>query len=176
MMRYIVSLILLFLFLSTVANAVNLVPQTCSKIAQSEPNVKYDFCVKALGSDPRSSTASLEELAEISFKLTISKAKSISKLIGNLLKNPKFDPFQKNALEACQELYADVPEDMDSGLKALKERDFNTANVEVSGVITSADTCEDGFRERKEFSPWTKQNSDFMELTDISLVFTNLLK
>ncbi|KAK9743188.1 hypothetical protein RND81_03G223000 [Saponaria officinalis] len=166
-----------FIRSSTLANGVNLVPETCKKISTSDPNVKYDYCVTVLGSDPRSSTANLNQLAEISFHLSVSKAKAISAKIGELLKDPKFNKFQKNALKDCQELYSDAPEDIQTGLKALlNEKDFEKANIEVSGAITSADTCEEGFSERQKVSPLTGDNNDFKELTKIPLVFTILLK
>ncbi|KAL9239340.1 hypothetical protein vseg_013674 [Gypsophila vaccaria] len=161
----------------TLANGVNLVPQTCKTISISEPNVKYDFCVTALGTDPRSVTANLGQLAEISFNLTVSKSKSISKKIVQLLKNPKgFDKFQKNALADCQEMYSNVPDDLETGREALRRNDFNTASIEVSGAITYADTCEDGFKERKEFSPLANENRDFMMLASIPLVLIDLVK
>ncbi|KAK9743184.1 hypothetical protein RND81_03G222800 [Saponaria officinalis] len=177
--NYVIMSLLFVTFITstTLAKGANLVPETCKKISISEPSVRYDFCVTVLGSDRRSSTANLQQLAEISFNLSVSKAKSISKKIGELLKDPKFNTFQKNALKDCQELYSDAPDDIQTGLKALlNEKDFEKANIEVSGAITSADTCEDGFSERKEFSPLTGDNNYFMELAKIPLVFIVLLK
>ncbi|XP_019105602.1 putative invertase inhibitor [Beta vulgaris subsp. vulgaris] len=176
---YSMFLILFIISLSyCLANATNIVTDTCMNISKSDPDyIKYDFCVKTFESDPRSSNTSIDGLVEISFNLSSSKAISISTTIAQLLKDPKFDPFGKSALQACYEIYSDAPDDLQAGLEALKRGDFSTANVRVSGALDIAPDCEDSFQDKQgEVSPLTKDNSEFFQLVDISLAFTVLLK
>lgn len=171
------SLVFIIFIGSPLTKATNLVPDTCMKISKSDPNVKYDSCVSTFESDPRSSEASLEELAEISFNFSMSKAKSIHSTIGQLLKDPKLDPFAKKALQTCSDLYSGAPDDLQEGLNALKRGDYALANLRASSAVDCGPDCEDAFRDEKgEVSPLTKDNNDYFQLGAISLAFTNLLK
>jgi len=116
------SVFMIFLCSSLTDAANNLIPETCKKIAQSDPNVKYESCVALLGSDPRSAQAtSLSELGTIAFEIDISKANSIVSTINGLLKDPKFNPNVKFALQDCLGHYSDTPTIMEEGLDALKK-------------------------------------------------------
>ncbi|KAL9234562.1 hypothetical protein vseg_009420 [Gypsophila vaccaria] len=171
---YIMSLVLLFAMTFTLANGVSLVPETCKNITTVAEWVDYDFCVKTLESDPQSSTANLDELAAIAFNVVVSRTQSIANKVAELLKDPKFDVFQINALKDCQELYD--PEEVKVGLKSFKNKDFGDANRVLSSAITCAETCEEGFQEREKFSPLTKDNSDYELLTSVPFGFIVLFK
>ncbi|KAL2893271.1 putative invertase inhibitor [Bienertia sinuspersici] len=171
-----ISLILIiFLGSSTLTKATNLVPDTCKKITKSDPNINYDSCVKELGSNPRSSIANIDGLAEISFNVTANKARSILSAINQLLKDPKFDRPFKGALEACSGMYSGAPENLKLGLDALKSKDYFTANARVSAAMDCGPYCDEVFKEMKVIvSPLTKENNDYFELGCISLAFTYL--
>ncbi|KAL2893265.1 putative invertase inhibitor, partial [Bienertia sinuspersici] len=162
---------------TTITKATNLVPDTCMEISNSDPYVKYDFCVKAFGSNPRSSKANLDELAEISFNITTYKARSVSSTIDRLMKDPKSGRLVKQVLKTCSDLYSGAPEDLKVGLEALKSGKFFIANVRVTAAMGCGSECEDAFKEMKvKVSPLTKENSDYFELGAITLAFTNLLQ
>lgn len=175
------SQIFIILFVALpLAKARNLVTDTCMKISKADPeNIKYGFCVKTFGSDPRSTKASsVDELVDISFNLTSSKSKSITSTINQvLLKDPKFDPFARSALETCSDLYSDGLDDLQTGLEALKGGDFPTAMSRVSAALDNGPDCEDTFKEKEgEVSPLTKENDEYFHLAVISLSLTVLLK
>ncbi|KAL9229003.1 hypothetical protein vseg_004522 [Gypsophila vaccaria] len=177
MSQFTVYLLSTFLVLSTFANAANLVPETCTKISKLDTNIKYDFCVTSLGSDLKSSKATLKELADISFKLDTSKAKSFILTVQKLIKDPKFDTYAKQALHDCLELYSDGLDDLEAGHKAMVANDYGTANSQVSAALDSGYTCEEGFTEKiGDGSPLTRDNAEYEQLVAISLGFVELLK
>ncbi|XP_021748117.1 putative invertase inhibitor [Chenopodium quinoa] len=178
---YVMSLVVFIgclTFSQAKATNLNLIPDTCMKISKSDPkNINYDFCVKALTSYRRSTNPTIDELVEISFKLSSSKAQSIITTIAKLRKDPKLSPFAKSALGTCSDLYSDAQSDLQEGLDALKGKDLSTANVRISAAMDSGPDCEDTFKEKEgEASPLTKENSEYFKLADIFLAFTVILK
>jgi pectinesterase inhibitor-like protein len=78
----------------------------------------------------------------------------------------------KSCLNDCFQLYMDAVSSLKDAMKALKSRDFATANIEVSSAMDASITCQDGFKERKgQVSPLTKDNQMFFQLTAFSLAF-----
>ncbi|GMH09263.1 hypothetical protein Nepgr_011104 [Nepenthes gracilis] len=154
----------------------NLVQDTCKKISQRSPLVKYDFCVAAFKSDPSSRTArSLEQLAFISLKLDTSNAKALVPRIRSLLNDKKFDEYAKRCLQDCLDLYSDAISSLNDAVADFKARDYMKANIDVSAAMEAPDTCEDQFKEKQgEATPLTKENSYFTQLTAISLSLTNM--
>ncbi|XP_074282469.1 putative invertase inhibitor [Silene latifolia] len=115
---------------------------------------RYEFCIKVLGSDPRSSTSTLEQLAEISFQMDISKAKSVTTLIQKLLNDPKLViPVIKRALQDCLRVYSDASDELMDGLAAVKVKDYKTANMKGSVALTSAETCKEVFQNGQGINP-----------------------
>ena len=171
--------VLLCSSLATITTA-SLVPALCKDIARSDPHqVNYDFCVSQLKSDPRSSNALAPQVGQISFELSITKAKNMSSLVNKLLNDSSLNQTTANTiLSDCSKLYADeVQVDLESGLKALKDGDLKTANAKVTSAMYAAATCEEGF---KDF--WNapvsllRLDDEFYQLAAISLGFTYLLR
>ncbi|KAJ8440642.1 hypothetical protein Cgig2_031059 [Carnegiea gigantea] len=168
-------LILIIIFSMQMAiNADNLLPDTCLKISQDDPNVSEEFCLGAFGSDPGSSAATLVQLGPISFRLDMSNATSISATIDGLLKDPALDLSAKEALQSCSDLYSGVQDDLKAGLDAYNGGDYDTANTRASAAMNAPTTCEEGFKESKAkgdaSSPLTKEQNDMSQLVAISLV------
>ena len=165
---------------SATTTTTSLVPILCKDIAKSDPKeVDYDFCVSQLESDPRSSHAVAPKVGQISFELSITKAKNMSSLINELLNDPSLNrPPAKAILSDCSKLYADeVQVDLESGLKALKDGDFNTANAKVTSAMHAAATCEGGLKDFwKAPTSLIRMADEFYQLAAISLGFTNLLR
>ncbi|XP_048140758.1 putative invertase inhibitor [Rhodamnia argentea] len=99
---FLASSLILFHAESAVANVI---ADTCRKCAASSPNVNYAYCVKALGSDPRSQTADVQGLGLIALNLLQSSVTSTGSYIQRLLKQ-KWDPYVQKCLSDCSDLYS----------------------------------------------------------------------
>ncbi|KAJ9152587.1 hypothetical protein P3X46_026141 [Hevea brasiliensis] len=148
----------------------------CKKAAKSDPNLSYNFCVRSLEANPKTQNATLEELVNISIKLTISNATNISSSISQLLNQKNLDAYTRGALQDCLELYSDANSELNEAMCDLKKKDYFKANIDVSSAMDSSTTCEDGFKEKKGMvSPLTKENNAFFQWTAIVLAFINML-
>ncbi|GAB4857744.1 hypothetical protein Ancab_015651 [Ancistrocladus abbreviatus] len=175
------SFLLIYVFFSSVvffifclADQV-LIENSCKRIAEDDPNLNCDFCISALGSEPSSKNASLNELGVIAFKLAISNAAAIRSHIMELLEDDQFDHFAKICLQDCLELYSDAKSSLHDGLRDFRSKDYRSANIEVSAAMDASTTCDEGFGEKAgEAHPLTKENNDFFQLTVIAIAFTNM--
>ncbi|KAI3436972.1 Mannosyltransferase [Psidium guajava] len=147
----------------------NVVPETCRKCVALSPNVNYDFCVKALGSDRRSQTADVQGLGLIALNLLESSVTSTGSYIQQLLKK-KWDPYVQGCLEACSELYSDAVDTTKEAVEAYQAKHYTDVQTWVSTVATDGDTCESQFKEKPGVtSPLTKQSGDTGQLSSIGL-------
>ncbi|XVF52429.1 hypothetical protein PTKIN_Ptkin05aG0017300 [Pterospermum kingtungense] len=169
---------LVFFFLLIVSVTSNIIQDSCQKAAKGDANVKVDFCVATLEANPKSKTAtSLEALVPITIDMAISNATSISSKVSKLLENKDLDKYTRSCLETCCELYSDVPSDLQTAAQAVKSKDYGTANSYISEAMDAPDTCEEGFKEKEgSVSPLTKENSNFFQLTAMSLALMSMLK
>ncbi|KAF3448195.1 hypothetical protein FNV43_RR08908 [Rhamnella rubrinervis] len=169
-------LMIMFLFCHC-SLASDLVHGSCTKASKSDPNLSYQFCVSTLESNPKIHTAeTIQDLFEISLRLTISNASDVVSRVSKLLKGNKFDSFAKLCLRDCLELYSNAVSSLKEALCDFKSKDLYSVNVEISSAMDASTTCEDGFKERKGVvSPLTKENSVFFQLTAISLAFTTMI-
>ncbi|KAL3742644.1 hypothetical protein ACJRO7_018028 [Eucalyptus globulus] len=177
------ALCTLFLFLASslilfhAESAANdIVSDTCHKSAASSPNVNYDYCVKALGSDPKSRTADVQGLGLIALNLLESSVTSTGSDIQHLLKK-KWDRYVHQCLSDCSDLYSDALETTKEAVGAYQEKRFSDVQNSVSTVCTDATTCESQFKEKKGVtSPLTKQNGDATQLSYIELAILAIVK
>ncbi|KAB2614555.1 invertase inhibitor [Pyrus ussuriensis x Pyrus communis] len=168
-------LYLLFFFFSFNAiTAKNLIPETCKKFAQYDPNLSYNFCVTSLQAAPKSQRTDLHKLGIISIKLIRNNVTDTRHYIKHLLKNKKLDPYVRACLSDCLELYSDAIPTIKKALMNYKSKKYNAANIEVSSVIDATITCEDGFKQGRLVSPLTKRNNYTFQLSIIALSFINL--
>ncbi|VVA29106.1 PREDICTED: putative [Prunus dulcis] len=170
--------LLLFFFFFTLKaiTAKNLIPETCKKCVQDDPNLSYKFCVTSLQAAPNSSSADVRQLGIISMNLIRQNMTSTRQYIKQLMKNRKLDKFLRAYLEVCLELYSDAIPDIKQALRYYKAKQYRDANVRVTGVYDAPVTCEDGFHERKGLvSPLTKRNNDAVQLSAIALSIIDML-
>ncbi|KAJ6679291.1 PECTINESTERASE INHIBITOR-LIKE [Salix purpurea] len=156
--------------------AQDLVPETCRKLAENDPNLSYNFCLTSLQAVNRGQCADLRDLGLMSIKLTKSNVTNTRYYVKKLLKNTKWDPFIRACLNDCLELYSDAIPTLKQAMKDFKSKHYEDANIEVSSVIDAATTCEDGFKEREgAVSPLTKRNNDTFQLSAIVLAVISML-
>ncbi|PQP93042.1 putative invertase inhibitor [Prunus yedoensis var. nudiflora] len=165
-----------FFFSLKAITAKNLIPETCKKCVQDDPNLSYKFCVTSLQAAPKSSSSDVRQLGTISMNLIRHNMTSTRQHIKHLLKNTKLDKFLRVYLEDCLDLYSNAIPDIKKALRSYKAKQFRDANVRVSGVCDAPVTCEDGFHEREGLvSPLTKRNNDAVQLSAIALSIINML-
>ncbi|CAM8945194.1 unnamed protein product [Rhodiola kirilowii] len=152
-----------------------LIPRLCYSSSRSDPNINYNFCTTSLQSAPDSPCADFRKLGMISIRLVKFNATNTRCYIKELLKNKKLQPYVKQCLKDCYELYSNVMPTVRKAAEDYKARKFYDANIELSSVMDDASTCEEGFFEKKGIkSPLTKRNQYLFELSAIALSMINM--
>ncbi|CAB4299746.1 unnamed protein product [Prunus armeniaca] len=165
-----------FFFTLKAITAKNLIPETCKKCVQHDPNLSYKFCVTSLQAAPNSSRADVRQLGIISLNLIRQNMTSTRQYIKHLLKNKKLEKLLRVYLEVCLELYSDATPDIKQALRSYKAKQYRDANIRVTAVCDAPVTCEDGFHEREGLvSPLTKRNNDAFQLSAIALSIIHML-
>ncbi|KAL4185477.1 hypothetical protein AMTRI_Chr10g230880 [Amborella trichopoda] len=148
------------LFLVCVNGNAALIEKTC------KTTLYYDVCVAALNSDPSSAKADVPGLAAIALKKSLGKATDTKNYIAGLGQDP--------AISDCAENYDDAVDNLNQSVGALASRAFDDVNTWVSGAMTDADSCEDGF-EGKPPNPLGQRNEDLNKLCSITLAIVKLI-
>ncbi|KAK9666829.1 hypothetical protein RND81_14G214200 [Saponaria officinalis] len=174
MRQFIIYLLMVWFISST--SAINvIVPDTCMKMIKLYLyDTRFHFCVTALNSDPRSSNATnIQQLAEISFEMDISKAKSISVTIDNLVENTtQHDNLTRKAFNDCKLIYSFAAIELTAGLEALKAKNYERAIVFADSAVQRAKICQLGLRKHMiGVSTLIRENTYFMNLASISASF-----
>ncbi|XXG51013.1 hypothetical protein AAC387_Pa02g4883 [Persea americana] len=168
--------LLSLLFLQTPSCEADLIQDTCKEVSSKDPNINYNFCITALQSDPRSTTADLAGLGTISIQLTMAVVNKTGAHAQQLIKSGTFDSYDRQCLDVCLELYYDATSTLTDSLKALEEKSYDDANIWVSSVMDVSGTCEDSFKEREGHgSPLTEENDYLFQLSAIVLAIINKL-
>lgn len=170
-------IIVLCSFHSTVS-ANRLIQQTCKNCSKTDPNISYKFCTTSLQSDYRSHCAkNLRELGLMTIKLIRHNVTDTISHIKKLLKKKNLDPFMKECLDDCLEVYSDAIPILREAIKDYKGKRYADSNVKLSSVIDASTTCEDGFEQKNGvISPLRKRNKDTFQLSAIALSIINMLK
>ncbi|KAG8391451.1 hypothetical protein BUALT_Bualt01G0189200 [Buddleja alternifolia] len=159
------------------AKSQNLINSSCKTFSNNDPNINYNFCTTSLQAAPASRCATLPGLGSISIRLTRYNITDTRCHIKQLMKNRKLDPYVRQCLGDCFELYSDAIVTVKQAMKYYDEKKFDDANIQLSSVMDAATTCEDGFKERKGVvSPLTKRNGDVFELSAVALSVMRLIQ
>ncbi|KAI3920599.1 hypothetical protein MKW98_020500 [Papaver atlanticum] len=175
------SIFVVFLVLNSFGHGANvdLISDLCKNASTSDPQLKYDFCVASLSANPASKNAhDLLELGIISMQICLQNATSVHSYIAQILEDGKQVPAAKPCLEDCLDLYSDALDSIPKAMQYFMDKDYSSANIEMSAAMDASVTCEDGFKEvvsQHLISPLTKQDGDFFQLTAISLAITNMV-
>ncbi|XP_051132405.1 putative invertase inhibitor [Andrographis paniculata] len=148
----------------------SLINSTCKNIARNDPNINFNFCKTSLQAAPASRCASLRGLGMISIRLVRYNVTDTRCHIKQLLRNRKWDPYTKQCLSDCFELYSDAIPSVKQAMRYYNDKRFDDVNVQITSIMDASTTCEDGFKERKGVvSPLTKRNKDVFQLSAITL-------
>ncbi|KAK9121185.1 hypothetical protein Syun_018802 [Stephania yunnanensis] len=158
--------------------AVSFINETCTRIASNDPNVNFTFCVTTLQvAMKNNSLGSLEGLGLATMNLMKTNVSGIIFQIKNLLNQQGLEPYHRNCLLDCHDLYLDSVDALDVASQSFGSKRYFDANIQVSAVMDASTTCEDGFSEKEgEVSPLTSMNNVMFQLCAIALSITNMFE
>lgn len=165
-------LLVVFVFFVSIelASAYGLINSTCKAFARNNPNIDFAFCVTSLQAAPASGCAAAKGIGTIAIRLIRYNVTDTRCFIRQLLREGKSkDPYFRQCLEVCLELYSDAIDTAKQAMKSYSARRFDEANVEISSIMDAATTCEDGFKEGGAASPLTKRNAAVFQLSAVGL-------
>ncbi|EEF38053.1 cell wall / vacuolar inhibitor of fructosidase 2 [Ricinus communis] len=178
---YIHQLILsaIFMLLISHTSAENaqskLVEDICRSTAKL-PSVKFEDCVGALQLDPRTPTANLTILAQISIQLGISNATETQTFVKNMANNSTTPAPLRKPLRTCLSWYEAVIMSFKSALEELDE-DMLSANYDVKIAGDDALECEAELtRDKAKIPPLTARNYYALLYSSIGFVITDRLQ
>ncbi|KAF8028379.1 hypothetical protein BT93_E1101 [Corymbia citriodora subsp. variegata] len=161
------------MILHSVRSANDIVQDTCNKIAASDPELNFDFCVKSLGSDPKSHEVDLEGLGLIGVELLQANFTGTIEYIKQLLKK-KLEPPLLKALSHCLDVYTSAErKDLISLYQAKR---YGEVNIYVTKMMNSEEACDPQSSEKGSIvPPLTKPNADIYQFCIIVLDIMNIL-
>ncbi|KAL8042334.1 hypothetical protein ABFX02_09G044300 [Erythranthe guttata] len=112
------------------------------------------FCMRVLGSDPRSPNAGYDELAGIAIELASASATATRPKILSLLRSAK-DPQLISNFQTCNENYGNALDSLRRAPESLKRRDYVDLHLQGDTVFEEVYECEHVF---KSGSPLTNEN------------------
>lgn len=115
-----------------------------------------DLCTRLLRSVPRSQSADLRELAQITINLAGNNATVTKIKIQSLLLSEK-DPRVRACLGACDENYGNAINFLDAAVDHLKSGDNGGLRLDGGSVYEEANACEEAFKSKPP-SPLTSEN------------------
>lgn len=174
------SLFLILSILITIIRSTksqNLINSTCKTFSKNDPNINYGFCTTSLQSAPASQCATLQGLGSISIRLIRYNITDTRCLIKHMLRNKKLDPYVRQCLDDCFELFSDAIPSIKQAMRHYNAKRFDDANVVISSIMDDSTTCEDGFKERRGVvSPLSKRNADAFQLSAVALSVMRMLQ
>ncbi|CAL0305969.1 unnamed protein product [Lupinus luteus] len=168
---------LILCYIHSTLSTNHLIQQTCKNCSETDPNISYRFCITSFKTDSKTLyVQNLTELGLISIKLIRHNVTDTITYIKELLNKKKIDPFIKECLDDCIDVYSDALTTLREAIKDYKAKRYADSNVKLSSVIDSCTTCEDGFSQKNGvISPLTKRNKDNFQLSAIALSIINML-
>lgn len=78
------------------------------------------------------------------------------------------------AIMDCKDMYSDALDGLQSAMDAIPNKDVGTINSMLSGVISDAVACDDGFEGQK--SPFGDYNDKLRKMGSNCLAIASLIK
>lgn len=172
MLKFLVSL---FVSQQGLVQGTDMVTNTCTRAARSNPEVSYDFCVAYLQANPRSRRADLGGLGLMSLELASAYAAHTNYHLKELIHETGLDSFKIRCLKGCFNFYTKAIDKLRDTENAFKSGRYSDVNEWVNSVIEGLDICEEGFSGGDLVSPLTEENKDLSQLCSIALAITSFL-
>ncbi|KAL8500514.1 hypothetical protein ACS0TY_020196 [Phlomoides rotata] len=167
---FILSIFIVFFIIIPLSSSQTIINSTCKSISRSNPNIPYTFCTTSLQAAPASQCATVRGLGMISIRLIRYNVTDTRCKIKQLLKNTKLDPYVRQCLNDCFDLFSDAIPSVKQAMKNYNNQRFDDANIQISSVMEASTTCEGGFTERAGVvSPLSKRNNDLFRLSAVAL-------
>ncbi|CAH2035567.1 unnamed protein product [Thlaspi arvense] len=134
------------------------------KAAVKDWNIKYDFCVNSLESNPHGKSAtSIKGLVIASSKNAAFNMINVERIAKTNLNKRKTSPGNKAALLDCIELYNDANSSLNKALTNVKSQDYSRANEYLISAFDALRICEDIFTKiKKAKSPIRDENNNII--------------
>lgn len=135
----------------------------------------YAFCVDALYSDPRTPTIhDPYNLAYISFTLASINASDARLYMQTLLKSSSSRLEYSKLLRRCVQLYGEAEVTLGQAFNDMNSEDYYDLGSYAADSARNARDCQAAFRSRASDSRLSRMNRDFLGLTEICIVVSNL--
>lgn len=174
---------LFFLFLSmhrvsttspppTCANPTN-VKDACRLVADKNPAVGYDFCVKSL---KKSASGDLHDFALVATRTAIAHATSAEAEIEELMEL-EVDSADKNSFDKCLDAYSDDVDHLRNAADNIASRVYKKATQQLGAATSAAKKCEAALAggDNKGEVPGAA-SSDYAKLASIAQAIIALLE
>lgn len=152
----------------------DIIDQTCQKCANQSIILSYNLCSTSLPVIPLSHYTNLQGLALIAMELALENVTNTLATIEKLLDSTSFDNFSLSCLTGCLELYSDAAWTIVNTIGVFLSGNYEVPKVWMSSVMEAASTCQEGFEEKGEVSPLTKENYNLFQLCGIALCIIHL--
>ncbi|XP_077251303.1 pectinesterase inhibitor-like [Tasmannia lanceolata] len=163
---------LLFLLINPFSARVTLadfVETVCSRTKE------HDFCVPALLSDARSSTADLPTLLQVTIDLVVANATDTSSHISSLI-STSTDPVLKSYLDFCLTQYQSIIIETDKARRDFNEKRYGTIKLDLNTIGLLSTDCTNEFgNDPPRVSPIWNRNVNIFGLEQIGEVISVLL-
>lgn len=152
----------------------DIIDQTCQKCANQSIILSYNLCSTSLPVISISHYTNLQGLALIAMELALENVTNTLATIEKLLDSTSFDNFSLSSLTDCMELYSDAAWTIVNSIGVFLSGDYDVPKMWMSSVMEAASTCQEGFEEKGEVSPLTKENYNLFQLCGIALCIIHL--
>ncbi|KAM7255590.1 hypothetical protein ACFE04_008488 [Oxalis oulophora] len=142
----------------------DLVSDTCGR------TLYKDLCNSILKNQ---GATDLTSLGAIALKIANSNGQKVQNQISALVKTAS--PEVKKVLSDCSENLNDAIGQVKDSTTALSKKSYGDVLTWMSAALTDADTCVDGFTQKKITSPVVDTSKTFSQICSIVLTITNIL-
>ncbi|KAM1923305.1 hypothetical protein ACFX15_021240 [Malus domestica] len=157
------------------------VPNTASSSTPPNPaiqelckNTDYpDLCISSLTPFQLPKVDPISAL-ELVIKACTAHAQMSLAAASKLVTTPNTARGTVAALSDCKEMYSDALDGLQSAIDAIQSRDMGTINSMLSGVVTDAVTCGDGFEGQQ--SPLGDYDDKLHKMASNGLAIASLIK
>ncbi|KAG0499648.1 hypothetical protein HPP92_003924 [Vanilla planifolia] len=167
-----VFLLLLHQNLLSTATASSIVEPTCKQVVSK--GIGFDFCVKTLRKDPKSSTAGARGLAVIATQQTKLEFIHVLNAINKLLHGNVTDA-DKKALSDCAAVYEDSVETIREAIELIISGSDTDALYYLSALCDYVSTCDDAFGEMGDKLLVAKLDEDARYFASFAFAVTSLV-